>query len=52
MAGKCQKKLIVTARFLSSIFHNKLHGGLHESVFVKRPKSYNPSCSNKRANPR
>ena len=54
MAGKCQKKLRATARFLSAFFrrNNKLHGGLPQTVVTKRPKSYNLSCRNKRPNPR
>ena len=46
---KSEPKIFFPAFFRRN---NKLHGGLHETVFAKRPKSYNPSCRNKRPNPR
>ena len=54
IAGKFPKKLRETVRFLSNIFQvqNKFRGGLHETVFTKRPESYNPSCRNEQLNPR
>ena len=51
MGGKCPKKLRATARILSMNFQTK-HRELHETIFAKRLKSYNPSYRNEQLNPR
>ena len=58
MAGKCLKQQQQRQQqrqqdFFQAFFKdsNKFNGGLHETVFAKRPKSCSPSCGNKRLNP-